>query len=642
MRTAAYLPALLICFVGQSYGALTPDQFRADLRYMVSQVTTTHPNPYFSTSAADFHAAVQQLDSDAGALTSEEFYTRVGQLLALIHDPHTSLFLTGSAATALGFRPLPITFRHFPDGIFVTSAPSSKPSLNGARLLEVNGKPVADVLALLKTQVAHDNEGWLRVGLAAMLGNSGVLRGAGIAPAAGAIPFGFQLPSGQQVTIALSSDDAGTTPALDANGGFTGPLLNHAGENYWSEYWAFTKTVYVRYASCIEMSGRPVSQFILNTLALIDQNAVETVVVDFRDNGGGSDATFISLVTGLEQRMKTLRSNPRFRLYTLINGGTFSSAMDGAMFLKLNVIPSGMSILGSPGSSGAASILVGEPTGGKPAEYGQVKGITLPESHLYLNCSTRYFSAMAGIPDRDSVYPDLSVNVRSTDYFARHDAILAAALAHVSASPAAPGGRAIVVNSASFRPETGIAAGSFASAFGSFPAGDLKVAVSGANARVIGATSAQIQFLVPPETPLGMATLQVLLGGSVVAEGEFELTAAGPGLFVVPGSTAQPGAVLNQDNNLNSASAPAKQGSAVQIFATGYGRLDEAGSAPVSVWIANRPAEVVYSGPVAGIDGLWQINARIPADAAIVNEVPIFISAEGLVSNGVTIYVSGT
>lgn len=75
-----------------------------------------------------------------------------------------------------------------------------------------------------------------------MLANSGVLRGAGIAAAAGAIPFGFQLPSGEQVSVSLSGDNSATVPALDG-GGYTGPLLNHAGENYWSEYWAYAKTV---------------------------------------------------------------------------------------------------------------------------------------------------------------------------------------------------------------------------------------------------------------------------------------------------------------------------------------------------------------------------------------------------------------
>jgi len=625
MRTGSYARALLVCLAVPSYAALTPDQYRADLQFVVSQLTATHPNPFFSVPPSDFYAAAAQLDSDAGALTAEQFYTRLGALVAMIHDPHTSLGLANSAAALLGFGLLPIKFRYFADGVFVTAAPPGQPSLNGALLVEVNGMPLADVLALLQPMVAHDNDGWLHAGLAGMLANSGVLRGLGIAPPTGAIPLGFQLPSGDRVTIALSSDNSLAVPALNAAGGYTGPLLNHPGENYWSEYWPYVKTAYVRYAACVEMPARPSSQFIADTLALIDANAVETLVIDFRDNGGGGDGTFLSLVIGIEQRLKALRANPRFRLYTLINGSTFSSALNGAIDLKLSVIPSTMTILGPLGSPGAATILIGEPTGGKPAEYGQVANSNLPASRLTLFSSTRYFSVTPGIPDRDALYPDVTVYTRSTDYFARHDAVLAAALAHASPPPALPSGRATVVNSASFRYETGIAPGSFASAFGTFPPGDLQVSVDGTSARVMAATSTQITFVVPPDTSLGMATLQVTLDGSAVSDGQFEVTPAGPGLFLVANNTA---------------AAPATRGSIIQVFATGYGRLDPSGSAPVSVWIANRPAEVLFSGPVPGIDGLWQINARIPDDPAITKQVPLFISAEGLVSNGITINVT--
>jgi uncharacterized protein (TIGR03437 family) len=293
-----------------------------------------------------------------------------------------------------------------------------------------------------------------------------------------------------------------------------------------------------------------------------------------------------------------------------------------------------MQILGPPGSPGVNATLVGEPTGGKPSGYGAVKGLTLPQSRLYLQYPTAYFPLLGGIPDRDSLYPDVAVNVRSTDYFARHDSILAAALTHASGPPLAPSGRATVVNSASFRYETGIAPGSFVSAFGTFPEGDLKLTVNGVTARLVAVTPAQLVFVVPLETPPGPATLQVRVGGDLISDGQFDVTAAGPGLFVAnPADAAQPGAVLNPDNALNSADSPAPRGSVIQIFATGY-------CPEVSAWIANRPAEVLYSGAAPGIPGLWQINVRIPDDPGIAKQVPVFIAAQGFVSNGVTVYLA--
>jgi uncharacterized protein (TIGR03437 family) len=61
----------------------------------------------------------------------------------------------------------------------------------------------------------------------------------------------------------------------------------------------------------------------------------------------------------------------------------------------------------------------------------------------------------------------------------------------------------------------------------------------------------------------------------------------------------------------------------------------------VNVWIANRPAEILYSGPAPPYSGLWQINARIPEDTAIEKQIPVFVSLDGRVSNAVTVFVSG-
>jgi len=100
---------------------------------------------------------------------------------------------------------------------------------------------------------------------------------------------------------------------------------------------------------------------------------------------------------------------------------------------------------------------------------------------------------------------------------------------------------------------------------------------------------------------------------------------------------AQPGAVENQDDSVNDASNPAAKGSVIQIFATGYGPLDGSGSAPVAVFFADTPAQVLYSGPVASLPALWQINAQVPAGVA--GQVPIYLMAGGLASNAVTVTI---
>ena len=189
------------------------------------------------------------------------------------------------------------------------------------------------------------------------------------------------------------------------------------------------------------------------------------------------------------------------------------------------------------------------------------------------------------------------------------------------------------------RYETGVAPGALASAFGEFPEGELKVTVNGASTQVIAATRGQVNFVMPTDVSAGRGYLEVRTQAEVVSDGAFEVTSAGPGLFVADWRDQdQPGAILNQDSTLNGSKAPARRGSILQIFATGSGSAD---AAAVNVWIANRPTENLYSGPAPGYPGLWQINARVPEDTAIEKQIPVFVSLEGRVSNAVTIFVSG-
>lgn len=623
------------------HAGLTPDQFRSDLQYVVTQLPRVHVNLFYAGSAGAFYAAAGQLDADIPQLSTEQFYTRLKALVAMANDAHTYLALTGFAATALGFNPLPIEFRVFADGIFVVSAPANQVFLNGARLVSVGGLAAGGVYDLLVSEVSHVNASGGRFGVSSLLSNSGVLRGIGAAPAEGSIPFTFQLRSGEQITVELSADSSARIPSIRASDGAIPPSLEHPGENYWSEYWANTRTVYVRYAQCIQMPDRSVTTFTANTLALIDGHPVDTLVIDLRGNGGGSQDVTIPLTAGLIRRIGSLRANPRFQAYTFIDGGTESAALHTAADLKISVIPPTMTILGPAGTPAVNSILAGEPTGGKPGYCGGAGILTLPQSQLQVRYSTVCLPPFVGIPQRDAIYPDLPVDVRSTDYFARHDPVLAAALSHALPRPASPTGQAIVLNAASLRYETGVAPGSLASAFGRFPSLDLNVTVNGAAAHLVAATPSQLNFLVPANVSAGQATLEVRAQSELVAEGRFEVTAAGPGLFITdPANNSQPGAVLNQDNTLNRAAAPAFRGSVVQIFATGNTPPDASGQVPVSVWIANCPAEILFSGLAPGIPGLWQINARIPDDCAIAKQAPMFVAAEGYVSNAVTIFVA--
>jgi C-terminal processing protease CtpA/Prc len=97
---------------------------------------------------------------------------------------------------------------------------------------------------------------------------------------------------------------------------------------------------------------------------------------------------------------------------TLIGPLTFSAGVDAAANLKLR----------------ANATLVGEPTGGKPNTYGDVRSFTLPNAGLTIYYSSRHFYRFEALGDAPSLEPDLRVPLSAEHYFAGRDPVLEAAL----------------------------------------------------------------------------------------------------------------------------------------------------------------------------------------------------------------------
>jgi uncharacterized protein (TIGR03437 family) len=230
--------------------------------------------------------------------------------------------------------------------------------------------------------------------------------------------------------------------------------------------------------------------------------------------------------------------------------------------------------------------------------------------------------------------PDIPIATRSTDFFARYDPVFGAMLARMSVVPSTPSGNLLTVNGASFHTEQGLAAGSIASAFGRFSQIPDQVLVNGLAGDLFGANTTQANFLIPATIAPGLATISVRAGGVELARGQATITGAGPGIFVLQGiDPTQPGAVENQDYSVNSGSNPAAPGSVVQIFATGDGQF----ASSAQVYFGDQPAQVLFSEDLVQYPGLWQVNAVVPPTVS--GQVPIFLTAGNLASNGVTIWL---
>jgi len=607
-----------------------------DLDFVAGQIPKLHVSFFFQLDPNDFHQAASQLLAQMPGLTDAEFYVGLAKLIAMAGDPHTHLYFGDNAAAAAGFQQFPIVFHWLDDGVFVSGAAAQYSQALGTQLIRIGDSPVEDVMEKLAAVIPHANTQWVRSYSEQDLRVQQILQGLDILPAGPESSLTFRDRAGQEFTLQVGTEAAPIATLPDARQGPLPLYLQRATENYWYTYSAPLRLLYVKYNQCADAPGYPFTMFADQVLAAFDANPVDTFVLDFRGNGGGSGALATPLFDGLNQRMATILANPNFRFYDAIDKGTFSAAANDAMIMKAQSIV--LAAMFPSLETDKLVTVIGEPTGGAPGGFGNVLPFTLPGSKLGGQYSTSFGPPPPYIQPGPSFSPDVAVSVRSSDYFARHDPVMAAIVARWPGPPPPPSGDVIAVNGATLRVEQGLAPGSLATAFGAFSVVPDQVLVSGADARIVSAAAAQVNFVVPAAAQMGSAAVSIRAGGMETARGQVTITAAGPGIFVLNAADgSQPGEVENQDHTINSSSTPAGAGSIIEIFATGHAPLDASGGAPVAVMIGDTPAQVLYSAPVAQYPGLWQINAQLPA--SMHGQVPLYLVAGNVASNGVTLWV---
>ena len=221
-------------------------------------------------------------------------------------------------------------------------------------------------------------------------------------------------------------------------------------------------------------------------------------------------------------------------------------------------------------------------------------------------------------------------------------------------APARPhnAGDPVAVNAASFEP--GISPGGLATVFGAdltsvsgtviAPAFPLPLELAGVSVLVNGVSAPiysvafnngedQISFQVPYATPTGpdAAQVEVFDHGDQTANIVTDSFTEDPGIFAYNGNYAL--AVHPSDGTLVGPSVPALPGEVVVLYVTALGPLSLAladgypapsnplayTTDPFDVLVNGELCEVLCSGLAPGFVGLYQINFRVPGDAAFGN-----------------------
>jgi uncharacterized protein (TIGR03437 family) len=166
-----------------------------------------------------------------------------------------------------------------------------------------------------------------------------------------------------------------------------------------------------------------------------------------------------------------------------------------------------------------------------------------------------------------------------------------------------------------------------------------QVFFDGVAAPLIYAVAGQVSAVVPYEVAgQQQTTIQYQYNGVKSNAVTVPVAPSAPAIFAADASGSGPGAILNQDNSLNSTANPATGGSVIALFATGGGAID---ALAVTATIGGVPATVVYSGPAPGeVNGVMQINLMAPPGLAGVQPVVVTVGTQSSQS-GITVAMWG-
>jgi hypothetical protein len=354
-----------------------------------------YPQPAFSNE-------IRALEESVATLTDSQISLRLARLVASAHVGHTYVALP---PLKLGFRPLPVSFRWFADGLAILSTTPEHIAALGTHVLKIGPLTADQALAAVAPYISYENPNYLRVASPPYLNKMALLREIGAVGDGNAVTLTLAKAGSEPFTLAVKSrqPDLKDVSVYDELHVPTMLARKHPGAYYWYEYLADSRAIYIQYNLCANDPKQTMGDFSRELFAATDGHPVDRTIVDLRFNGGGNSMVIGSLKRGLRSR--------HYPVFVLIGAGTFSSAQDNAIEMRREL----------------HATVVGEPTGEKLNSYGEVRTFKLPNSELKIQYSTEFFR-MQKDSDADALYPDIPAPLALADFLAGRDPALDAAL----------------------------------------------------------------------------------------------------------------------------------------------------------------------------------------------------------------------
>ncbi len=365
-----------------------------DVYYFAENLKDKHKDLFYKINETEFNDDITALREKTGELSTKEIIFELVKVVSKVGDSHTGIEWGNR------FEFLPYNVEWVSDGVIVTAIDLNYQQYLGKKITGIGGTPMNTVIDSFRTIIAFENESNFKSQILSYFKVPEFFEYFGIVDSADTIKFNLE----NGTDIQLSS---GTGDMVSIYDNISPPLyISNITDYYWFEEFDSDNLLYIQYNRAQERSDLSFQSFTNQIVGRINQNGnIEKVAIDLRLNGGGNSAIAKPLIEAMEQFVNDNRLSPA-DIYVIIGRRTFSSALLNAWEFKQTIDP----------------VLIGEPTGGKPNHFGEVKNFRLPNSLLLVWYSSKYFELSPD--DENTLEPDILIELRSEDLINGLDPIL--------------------------------------------------------------------------------------------------------------------------------------------------------------------------------------------------------------------------
>lgn len=363
-RAAGLCLAALLVVPALAAEPLSAKQRQEDLDFLYEKVLAGfHPDAFANTPESEFLALKAEIEGRLETVSGTEFLLDLMRLTALVGDSHTSV----SVGSAANFRAYPFSLVRRGESWYLSAAAPEDEDLLCQEVTLLAGKPVEEVIEAYGTLFASDNPVHLRRSFRQACNVADIYEYLGLVEAGE--PLAVTLKGGKALSLAPVGMEEMNKLEIARIAG----LIKDQPETAAADAYYFAKPLtedayYIQYNTCQEAEDLPMEDFAALVAKDLKAGDYSRVLLDLRNNGGGSDGVIWPLFEVLREAM-----DGGCELVGLIGEGTFSSALINAVEIQE-----------------MGGVLAGEPAGGSVCHFGAVKTFQLPNSKVRGQVSSKY------------------------------------------------------------------------------------------------------------------------------------------------------------------------------------------------------------------------------------------------------------